>query len=83
MDQKDLSVQQHEQGDGGSHSSSAEEKGVAPQWPINDEDYVVTFKTWIVVAILASSYGVSRELIDLHQIDIPLNFLSGFLLDCS
>jgi hypothetical protein len=28
-------------------------------YPTNDEDYVVTFKTWIVVTILASAYGVS------------------------
>lgn len=27
--------------------------------PQNDEDYEVTFKTWIVVGILAWSYGIS------------------------
>jgi hypothetical protein len=60
MTQKDMAVDQVDRADNGSHSSSAEEKGVAPEWPINDDDYVVTFKTWIVVAILASSYGVSK-----------------------
>jgi hypothetical protein len=45
--------------DVGSQSSSAEEKGVAPVYPLNDDDYVVTAKTWVVVAIMASSYGVS------------------------
>ncbi len=27
--------------------------------PDNDDDYVVTFKTWIVVGILSASYGIS------------------------
>jgi Na+/melibiose symporter-like transporter len=55
-------IRQHER-DSSSHISSNEEKGVqAPNpsaYPTRDEDYVVTFKTWIVVAILASAYGVS------------------------
>ena len=40
-------------------------------YPMNEEDYVVTFKTWIVVSILASAYGVS-------SIFIPFtNFQAG------
>lgn len=27
--------------------------------PESDEDYVVTFKTWVVVGILSASYGIS------------------------
>lgn len=26
------------------------EKGVSPAYPLNEDDYVVTFKTWIVVS---------------------------------
>jgi hypothetical protein len=41
-------------------SSSDSEKAVPqPTFPVNEEDYEVTFKTWIVVTILASAYGVS------------------------
>jgi hypothetical protein len=58
MDAKDTIAQNEH--DHSSHSGDSEEKGVAPAnaYPINDEDYEVTFKTWIVVAILASAYGV-------------------------
>ena len=47
--------------DASSHVSSNEEKGERSTnvYPMRDEDYVVTFKTWIVVTILASAYGVS------------------------
>ena len=46
--------------DASSHVSSSEEKGEQrAAYPMRDEDYVVTFKTWIVVTILASAYGVS------------------------
>jgi hypothetical protein len=60
LDQKD-EVVDHVERDNFSHSTNSEEKGVAPKevYPLQDEDYVVTFKTWIVVAILASAYGVS------------------------
>jgi Na+/melibiose symporter-like transporter len=60
MEDKEHAVRQAER-DNSSHVSSNEEKGVAPAnaYPIRDEDYVVTFKTWIVVTILASAYGVS------------------------
>jgi hypothetical protein len=36
------------------------EKGdrVAAAYPLNDEDYVVTAKTWTVVVVLACAYGV-------------------------
>jgi hypothetical protein len=35
------------------------EKGQNPAaYPLNDDDYVVTFKTWVVVFIMASAYGV-------------------------
>jgi hypothetical protein len=45
------------------HGSSDSEKAVdQPSYPVNEEDYEVTFKTWIVVTILASAYGVSRPL---------------------
>lgn len=41
-------------------SASNSEKAVAqPTYPVNEEDYEVTFKTWIVVTILASAYGVN------------------------
>jgi hypothetical protein len=41
-------------------SSADSEKAVPqPAFPVNEEDYEVTFKTWIVVTILASAYGVS------------------------
>jgi hypothetical protein len=64
MDAKDTTIAQMEH-DHGSHSGDSEEKGVAPAntYPINDEDYEVTFKTWIVVAILASAYGVRTPLL--------------------
>jgi hypothetical protein len=60
QDQKDQAVD-HIDRDNTSHSTYSEEKGVAPKevYPLQDEDYVVTFKTWIVVTILASAYGVS------------------------
>ena len=47
--------------DAASHESSNEEKAVQAEnvYPMRDEDYVVTFKTWIVVTILASAYGFS------------------------
>jgi hypothetical protein len=55
-------IRKHE-GNASSHVSSSEEKGEvarsANAYPMEDEDYVVTFKTWIVVTILASAYGVS------------------------
>lgn len=59
MDAKDHPIAQTEH-DHGSHSGDSEEKGIAPAnaYPVNDDDYEVTFKTWIVVAILASAYGV-------------------------
>jgi hypothetical protein len=60
MDQKDLTVDQVDR-DRGSRSSDSGENGVSKEtFPLNDEDYVVTVKTWIVVTILASAYGVSR-----------------------
>jgi len=50
-------------------SSSDSEKAVRqPTFPVNEEDYEVTFKTWIVVTILASAYGVSPY-------HVPLNFV--------
>jgi hypothetical protein len=63
MDVKDTTMARMEQ-DRGSHSGDSEEKGVAPAnaYPINDEDYEVTFKTWVVVVILASAYGVCTPL---------------------
>src|ERR1700761_3101394 len=47
--------------DQASSSVSNGEKGIQnPNWiPQNDDEYSVTFKTWIVVAILSWSYGVS------------------------
>jgi hypothetical protein len=42
--------------EGASSDADKEEKTTGdhrPVYPINDEDYVVTFKTWVVVAILA------------------------------
>lgn len=55
MEEKSDAIQQIER----EPSSADSEKGVAQNaYPINDEDYVVTFKTWIVVTILASAYGV-------------------------
>lgn len=59
MNQKDTVVDHIDVADS-SRSSDLGEKGVAKNaYPLNDEDYVVTFKTWIVVAIMASAYGVS------------------------
>ena len=56
MDEKIDPVQHIER----QNSSDDSEKAI-PQttYPLNDEDYVVTFKTWVVVTILASAYGVS------------------------
>jgi hypothetical protein len=58
MEDKDSAIRQIEDDN---DASSNEEKGVAPAnvYPMRDDEYVVTFKTWIVVAILASAYGVS------------------------
>jgi hypothetical protein len=39
-------------------SSHDSEKDPQRAYPLEDEDYVVTFKTWVVVTILASAYGV-------------------------
>ncbi|KAF2704725.1 hypothetical protein K504DRAFT_472070 [Pleomassaria siparia CBS 279.74] len=42
------------------YSASDSEKAVSqPAYPVNEEDYEVTFKTWVVVTILASAYGIS------------------------
>jgi hypothetical protein len=59
MDVKETTIGQMEN-DHSSHSSDLGEKGAAPvnAYPMSDEDYVVTFKTWIVVTVLASAYGV-------------------------
>lgn len=40
-------------------SSHDSEKNPPNEYPLNEEDYIVTFKTWVVVTILASAYGVS------------------------
>ena len=60
MESKDISLQPEENEQNTSVSSDSE-KGARQQlvYPMSDEDYVVTFKTWIVVTILASAYGVS------------------------
>lgn len=39
----------------GHHDEKHLEQGI---YPTRDEDIVVTFKTWIVVFIMASAYGV-------------------------
>ena len=74
---------QHNEKDLSNSGDSGEEKGIETRnvYPLNDEDYVVTFKTWIVVTIMASAYGVSTG---------PPSFLyetlltssEGLLLDC-
>jgi MFS family permease len=38
---------------------AAEQKGKSSYIPESDDEYVVTFKTWVVVSILALSYGIS------------------------
>ena len=45
------------------------ERAGRPAYPMSDEDYVVTFKTWVVVTILASAYGVSASHSDLHSLN--------------
>lgn len=73
MDAKDTAIAQMEH-DHGSHPGDSEEKGVTPAnaYLTAGEDYHVTFKTWIVVIILASAYGVrccttSPGIIHLHD----------------
>jgi hypothetical protein len=60
MESKDISLQ-HGENEQDTSISSDSEKGARQQivYPMRDEDYVVTFKTWVVVTILASAYGVS------------------------
>jgi len=41
------------------HSDSEKGERRASHIPQNDEDYDVTFKTWLVVGILSASYGLS------------------------
>lgn len=41
------------------HSDSEKGERRASHIPQNDEDYEVTFKTWLVVGILSASYGLS------------------------
>jgi hypothetical protein len=82
MDAKETTIAQMEH-DHGSHSGDSEEKGVTPAnaYPINDDDYEVTFKTWIVVAILASAYGVRFPTVRLNNGDLQNSrFLSGLSL---
>ncbi|CAK7210970.1 hypothetical protein SBRCBS47491_000959 [Sporothrix bragantina] len=45
-----------ERAEGGGAAGTTTTAGYLPQ---NDEDYEVTFKTWIVVFILSASYGIS------------------------
>jgi len=40
-------------------SSDVEEKAGPAAYPQSDADIRVTFKTWVVVSVLASAYGVS------------------------
>lgn len=64
----------------GPTSASDSEKGVPNNTlPINDEDYEVTFKTWVVVTILASAYGVSSTTCSAES---PTDIITGVLLDC-
>lgn len=59
MDAKDTAIAQMEHVHG-SHPGISEDKGdtLANMYPTSDEDYEVAFKTWIVVAIFVSAYGV-------------------------
>jgi hypothetical protein len=60
MDPKDVSLQHSDNEQDRSIGSDSEKVAVQPNaYPMRDEDYVVTFKTWVVVTILASAYGVS------------------------
>jgi len=61
VEEKSGDVIQNNEKDLSNSGDSGEEKGIAAKnaYPLNDEDYVVTFKTWIVVTILASAYGVN------------------------
>jgi hypothetical protein len=63
MEEKHIpEIAHHDHADNGSNSANSQEKGVGPNdtYPLRDEDYVVTFKTWVVVTILASAYGVGK-----------------------
>ncbi|KAK3698295.1 hypothetical protein LTR37_017003 [Vermiconidia calcicola] len=44
---------------GSSHASDAEKQHQTAYIPQSEDDYVVTWKTWVVVWILAWSYGIS------------------------
>lgn len=59
MDAKDTAISEVEN-DRSSRSGDSGEKRAVPAntYSVNNEDYEVTFKTWIVVVILASAYGV-------------------------
>lgn len=74
-------IVQHNEKDLSQSGDSGEEKGIQPKnvYPMNDEDYIVTFKTWIVVTILASAYGVSPIALLSHI----LPNLTGLFLDRS
>lgn len=45
--------------DSSNHGADVEKSRTAATYPVNDEDYVVTAKTWTVVIVLACAYGVS------------------------
>jgi len=67
MEEKHVTDIEHNNStDHGSSSVGSQEKGQPPRdngaYPSRDEDYVVTFKTWIVVTVLASAYGVDLTL---------------------
>lgn len=60
MDTKENAVQ-HIERDNGSNEADSEKAVPQTVYPMTDEDYVVTTKTWVVVTILASAYGVSSH----------------------
>jgi hypothetical protein len=72
----------HREHENGSHSGSSEEKGIPPQngTYVNPDDNVVTFKTWIVITVLASAYGVGCPLVVIKTM-LSDYFPPGLFLD--
>jgi MFS family permease len=58
-DDKPQAMQTESNLENGSNRASADEKQPTSYLPQSDQDYDVTWKTWIVVWILAWSYGIS------------------------
>jgi len=82
IENKDTTTHLEVAQDNASSDPGEKEKALQPVYPLRDEDYVVTTKTWIVVTILASAYGVSTVLSQAAKHCKLTMSTTGILLDC-